>query len=66
MAEEYFGAQSKAGNKDEDYARAMDRSMTIDSIISLKPTFAREYLNTLNIDALHDLEDALLDTRHSL
>jgi len=49
-------------NPDEEYNRAMDRARTIDAIIALKPTFTREYLDEKNLDALHDLEDSLLDT----
>jgi hypothetical protein len=50
---------------DTEYSKAMDRTHTIDSILSLNPVLKREYLNTLNTDALHDLEESILDTRHS-
>lgn len=50
---------------DEDYARAIDRSMTIDAILALDARLKREYLNTLTLDALHDLEDGLINTLHS-
>lgn len=51
-------------NPDEDYERAIDRSTTIDTIIALNPVLTREYLNTVDTDALHELEDSLLDTQY--
>ncbi len=51
-------------NPDTEYDRAIDRSHTIDAIISLNPVLTREYLNTKTTDALHDLEDSLLDTQY--
>lgn len=47
---------------DQDYARAMDRNTTIDSILSLDRRLTREYLSTLTLDALHDLEESIIDT----
>ena len=47
-------------NPDEEYAKAMDRTQTVDNIISLEPTYSREYLATLSIDELHEIEDSLL------
>ena len=49
---------------DMDYSVAIDRSMTIEAVLHLNPVFKREYLATLNTDALHDLEDALLLTQY--
>ena len=51
-------------NPEEEYDRAMDRSKTIDSIISLNPVFGREYLNTLTTDTLHELEESILETQY--
>lgn len=50
---------------DQDYSRAIDRSVTIDAILALDKRLTREYLNTLTTDALHDLEEAELNTLHS-
>lgn len=50
---------------DENYSLALDRSMTIDAILALDKRLTREYLNTLTTDALHDLEEAELNTLHS-
>jgi len=47
-----------------EYDKAMDRVATIDAILALDKRFTREYLNTLTIDGLHDLEDACLDKTH--
>ena len=47
---------------DELDTEAMDRSKTIEAIMSLKPIFKREYLNNLTTDALHDLEESLILT----
>lgn len=47
---------------DQDYTLAIDRSVTIDSILSLDKRLTREYLVTLTTDALHDLEESILDT----
>ncbi len=55
---------NKLFNPDLEYDRAIDRSMTIDAIIALDRRFTREYLNTLNTDALHELEDSLLNTTY--
>jgi hypothetical protein len=52
-------------NPETEYDRAMDRHYTIDAILSLNPVFKRDYLNTLTTDALHDLEEAIILTRHS-
>lgn len=43
-----------------DNVTVMDKRMTIDAILSIDQRFTREYLNTLSLDALHDLEDAIL------
>jgi hypothetical protein len=51
-------------SSDSDYDRAIDRSMTLEAILSLDPRFSREYLNNLNTDALHDLEESLLNTKY--
>ena len=51
-------------NCDEEYARAMDRTHTIDAILSLDKRFQRGYLNTLNLDASHDLEEILILTKY--
>jgi len=52
-------------NPEIEYDRAMDRTHTIDAILSLNPIFKREYLTTLTTDALHDLEESIILTRHS-
>jgi hypothetical protein len=52
-------------NPDEEYDKAMDRTHTIDAILSLNSVFKREYLNTLTTDELHNLEDDLISTQHS-
>lgn len=59
---EYYESQSKTGQ--EDYAKAMDRIYTVDAILSLDKRLTREYLNTLPLDGLHDLEDSLLDRQY--
>lgn len=51
-------------NSDDAYNRAMDRLYTTDAILALNPVFGREYLSTLNLDALHDLEDSLLECQY--
>lgn len=60
--EEYYESQSKAGQGDIDYSLVIEQSITIDAILALNATFKSEYLNTLTTDALHDLEDSLINS----
>lgn len=56
---------NKLVNPDYEYDRAIDRSMTIEAILALDRRLSREYLNTLNTDALHDLEDSLVKSKQT-
>ena len=53
-------------NLDDEYTTALDRSMTIQAILTIDKRFNREYLNTLNLVALHELEDSCLNNMYEI